>query len=383
MKSVLFSVFWSLYLSYTGLAAHAIANGQLKNLPPAEQAVAHRVVSIRSILLHREKGGDYTENCTATVIAKNILLTAGHCQAIFPEGGKFLINDEEGYTAYKVKILSALLAPSNPNPPLLGDPHDLALILVKTDKGSDDVFSQKQRIPVAQSAVEHEKTSKVLIAGYGTHDLENGTINPMEDNFEAGYASFAKSDFGVFPPAWDVKHAEESPYAQYLEIAIIFKNFHLYERGSKVAAFSDKHIVANVNSIPESGIANSAIPLHGDSGSPAISFNWAGRPEVVGVFSANTKTMLPKNDITTLAIYREPAVDPFYSRRIVDLPENFLSQMLKDFKLMSTDGTATENYTVVATQLLTQVGAYSSVFEPTNAAFIKETTEALKRISIR
>jgi hypothetical protein len=342
---------------FAAQSASALTHADLKDpsLTPTDlDAIASVVKIYPTAAPSGTPGAPKGMTCTATIIRKNILLTAGHCAISFPEGGRLSINDADHFTVEKTRILSGSMSSES-------DPHDIALLLIKPDADFKKTL-RDHRLPVAKTPSDQATSKDVLVAGYGSRDLNITRAWPKDLTLQAAHITFAKSDFGLATP---VKYAEKIEFT-YPQVAVgmaVYQLVTTFMPGTFTPVAQNQTIY-----FPE---APMTVATEGDSGSPAISYRADGKPEIVGVLSVVANQNL--NAISIVDIKLAGGSTSLFRKAMPNVTSEIVSAKLLDLGLVDAKGMPTQAFKIASMRLQTLLSEYSSVYDPKNAEFIQNS----------
>lgn len=228
--------------------------------------------------------------CSATVIGKNLLLTAHHCVNDLKVGSRVSINEKPIYkvtlleTGEKlsravIKVLDSSTIPLKTKMEVSNT--DIAVIQVAPAGKEPSEIENLNPIPIASLTVHTELSPKAWIVGYGQTGPNRGDAGTLR----AGYTIPDEQDFA--PATKTAKNEEFKAVMEQLKLPLnainsLEKRAGVYQfKNTEGSYLSSKGALKVL--LGDDG-AHSSVQ-HGDSGGPLIAFDSKGRGFIVGVSS--------------------------------------------------------------------------------------------------
>jgi hypothetical protein len=316
------------------------------------------------------KPNELNLECTATLIEKNILLTDKHCTEQMVPGT--ILNLMSQTTQDSVKIIKVISGTKK---------LDLSLVLFESQKCDQSFVESVAPLPVALNSAGEPKLirneSGVLIAGYGLHSPYDADKILM---LSAGKNDWSINDFGTALPnvnASDLKFLYSNDLeGERSEMLIQAKRIET----TYLAQTLGQALNLNLSFTYVESQPNQAVPLSGDSGSPAIQMGYDGQYYLVavaksGVLSLST-TELVKYTLSSGANFKDFSVCTSNQPKVEigvcrEGARAKMDAWLSALNLeSSTDHVITQPVGLVKVAPVLHAGNYTPLISPENANFI-------------
>lgn len=213
--------------------------------------------------------------CSATLVGKNILLTARHCVDHFDVTKTFKINGNDNYQAIKHIIPEKMITK-------IGDKKvltDAALVLFTAVDCAKSTIKEIGSIPLASRSDGRTYSNEVILAGYGLTDWLK--LQGASEVIHAGKNTWIKSNYGSLSnDLWNQFARRISPdKLKQINFEGLFSLSEGETKGIYQAKKGEKVFSGNVKFL------GPALSLQGDSGSSALAIDDQGQYKVVGVAS--------------------------------------------------------------------------------------------------
>ena len=349
---------------------------------------------LNSVVRFEVKLGENSFICTATPIAKNILLTARHCvvtgeeegvpgkgsasadpEVELPAGTPLVINFNE--PAEIIKVIKQPLLYTH------GFDTDMALMLIKTSPSSP--FQQLKTIQLGTESAA-PLSNWTLIAGYGNQSRDPQMENKNGVPLAAGLNEWSRSNFCEVNRPRVPAAGKNLNWEQLLLVGDRTEVFHMVATAGRKTDLFDGPSSGDEIKIAE----NQATPMMGDSGSAAFGFDAQGNPFVVGVASrgvdnyrnpsgiysvfarATDGSEIKKMSVTLLGDRKNFALKVQIQKKLI--------QELVNQGWLGSDRVAKKTFEVITEGHFEASGFYASVFSPVNRNFLKQSLTILKSV---
>ena len=325
--------------------------------------------------------------CSATVVSKNILLTAGHCVLSIEGSTAMKRGDVIAISGKQVRVAAVRSLGAIETTDVINQRSfdtDMALILVESlTPGKPTVIADIAAIPIANQEVASSLSEDILFAGFGMQKRNENKTGEMR----AGINKWVVSNYSL-PGDEERKLGMEQMVRDNQS-----DDEQLVTLGKREWSSTENFKKGNslVPKKPNQNLANgenAAIPLPGDSGSAAIAFDPNHQAYIVGVTSKTGEDAIGTETYYKMTTpsgeeiaYTIPAViSPGIQKQMVQAGlMEFLDQLQAqgwvDSKLvLLKDATFQINKTIY------EVGTYASVFTPMNQAFLAKNIGSLEHM---
>jgi hypothetical protein len=353
--------------------------------------------ALRSVISMNVELSEGTAACSASLVGKNILLTSQHCTDSrdnpnnrLKTGSPLTLNGQAGFVAREIIRFGRTYAGPSDSPSLQTN-TDLALIRVEISGSSPSFLDSLPVLPIASPEVAAILDDQILVSGYGvkswyaeeTGTLRYGLARKIDQIGEIGiknYLSLRKNS--------ELLPQHEFSQGQFYIAAIRTEAQTLKSKKGTPVRHEDFSRYTLLDGNP--------MGLPGDSGAPAIAFDGAHRPFLIGVASMTMANALhsdlvlsairnhrfmnptpllsasfpiPSMGLQSVAIFDAIASDGEISKKIFAL--------LARKKLIDENGNATAPITITKTMTRLAIGIYTSTSHPLNQQFILNNLSGL------
>ena len=380
------------------LISHPAFAITLSLLNPIENAdpqalVDHATVLKSVVKLGRIIDGE-TMTCTASLVDKNILLTARHC--VFDEqtgrptilkGDPILINGVQNEAIEVVRELSSFarmpiagqITPQKNSYPVL---TDAALILFHPLNCDQSATAQLPMLAIANTNQKSLLSSRVLLAGYGNSNRYHESLAGLNAGYNfAVFDDWSANEMGRMVKAQgdriealDLDREEIRVFTEQTQGEVMMN----VRAGEKVIALSKKMNLS---------LSAMVSPLPGDSGGPAIAFDGASA-YLVGIVSRGRDNILNSpieiravdgsGKLIASSVIPERTQDNQANQdaRIAAQKDVFMhlwTHAYLDFNM-----TALQDFMMVSSYTAITIDEYTSVISEPNRLFIENGLESLR-----
>ncbi len=356
--------------------------------------------ALRSVISMSVETTEGTAFCSASLVAKNILLTSQHCTDS-PEhpndrlktGSPLTLNGHTGFRVQDVIRFGRIYAGPSDSPRLQTN-TDLALIRVERaahSGASPNFLDSLPILSIASPEVAATLDDQILVSGYGIKSWYSKQMDTLRygvakkiDQIET---SVGKADLSL------QKNPELTPQLEFAQ-----GQFYIAAVRTEVQALKSKKgfPVQQEDFLRFVLLDGNPMVLPGDSGAPAIAFDDAHRPYLIGVTSMTMANAL-HSDLVLSAFRDHRFVNPtplfqvsvpltslgLHSLALFDalLSSEDTQKVIFDFlaskKLINEKGLATAPFTLTETMTRLAIGIYTSTSHPLNQQFILNSLSSL------
>lgn len=356
--------------------------------------------ALRSVISMRIKKTKGTEFCSASLVAKKILLTSQHCTDS-PEnpndrlktGTPLTLNGQAGFAVQDVIRFGRSYAGPSDSPSLQTN-TDLALIRVEraAHSGTSRNFLDSLPIlPIATPEVAATLDDQILVSGYGVkswYSEQTGTLRyGVAKKIDQIETSVGKADLSL------QKNPELTPQLEFAQ-----GQFYIVAVRTEVKALKSKKSfpVQQEDFVRYTQLDGNPMVLPGDSGAPAIAFDDAHRPYLIGVTSMTIANALHSDlvlsafrdhrfgnptplfqvsvPLTSLGLQSLASFDVLTSSE--DTQKGIFDFLARE-KLLDEKGFATAPFILTETMTRLAIGIYTSTSHPLNQQFILNKISSL------
>lgn len=358
----------------------------------SESALQEHADLARSIVKFETGAMLSLQTCTATVIAKNTLLTARHCLEGLKVNDRVTLNEapiyriseiasQPNHTENQIEFITPATYP--PQTQLVSNNTDIGIFKVTAIGNEKSTIEDLSPIPIASLSSHLALSQRVWVVGYGytgPNQNDAGTLH-------AGYTTLDLQDYVEGPTLAKVSNIQE-----YIELARVpMKALDSVESRTVEFLFtqkSGKYINSKFQKrsvLGEDG--NHAQVQHGDSGGPLIAFDAKGRGYIVGVNSmaaSKTKYYQPK------IVVRDPqggllfeitipldSDEDLNESALMDDSWNFITQKLEEKGLISPAWKVTQDFEIAYVTKREALSHFASLQIPLNQNFLKIKLEPI------